>query len=234
MVLTRDICEEIKSAVNIAVSNTIKNETLIAEISEKVSEAVFNLFEQKILKLENTVAQITENSKHYENKIQELENKILTDEKIIHNLEEKTDQMDQRSRIHNLRIFNFGEKLNENTPDEIAQFLNAKMPVSITGGDIQVCYRVGKKQEGKTRGIFIKFKDIGLRESIYNKKKFLKGTGVVVREDLTSNRLELLQAAIEKVGLKNAWSDNGKIYVAVNSKVHLIKKKVDILNKLTI
>nr|CAH7764608.1 unnamed protein product [Callosobruchus chinensis] len=36
----------------------------------------------------------------------------------------------------------------------------------------------------------------------------LKGSGIVVKEDLTDNRLKLMKAAIERASLKRVWSYN--------------------------
>ena len=38
-----------------------------------------------------------------------------------------------------------------------------------------------------------------------------KGTGITIREDLSPLRLQDLQRAIQKYGLKNVWTEDGKI-----------------------
>nr|CAI5823236.1 unnamed protein product [Callosobruchus analis] len=90
-----------------------------------------------------------------------------------------------------------------------------------------LCHRVGRKEEGKNRGVFIKITSIQKRNLIYAKKKHLKGTGVVVREDLTSLRAELLRKAIEKIGLRNVWTENGKIFAIFNKKKIIIRNIED-------
>nr|CAI5855643.1 unnamed protein product [Callosobruchus analis] len=121
-------------------------------------------------------------------------------------LEKQVDRLDQANRTCNLRLFNLKEN-----------------------DDIQICYRVGKKEENKPRGIFLKVKDQNIKEAIYRKKKLFKGSGIVVREDLTKVRLELLNYAIEKIGLKKVWTENSKIYaIGGDRKIAIIRNKQDV------
>nr|CAI5859298.1 unnamed protein product [Callosobruchus analis] len=69
--------------------------------------------------------------------------------------------------------------------------------------------------------------NLNTKENVYGKKKFLKGTGLAVREDLTRNRVKLLNGAMEKVGFNNVWTVNGKIYVNKDGKVSIIQSKKD-------
>nr|CAI5862648.1 unnamed protein product [Callosobruchus analis]CAI5865949.1 unnamed protein product [Callosobruchus analis] len=47
---------------------------------------------------------------------------------------------------------------------------------------------------------------------VYNKKKMLKGTRMVIKEDLTARRLKIVKTASDKYGFKNVWTVNGKIF----------------------
>nr|CAI5843484.1 unnamed protein product [Callosobruchus analis] len=67
-----------------------------------------------------------------------------------------------------------------------------------------------------------------LRRNIYSKKKMLKGSGVVIKEDLSDYRLKLMDAAIEKISLRRVWSFNGNIFVLHNNKKMRIKSKEDL------
>ncbi|KAG5872048.1 hypothetical protein JTB14_008340 [Gonioctena quinquepunctata] len=53
------------------------------------------------------------------------------------------------------------------------------------------------------------------------KKKLLKGTGIIIREDLTKSRVELLNDTISKFGLKQVWTESGKIYLIIDYKLYL-------------
>nr|CAI5868559.1 unnamed protein product [Callosobruchus analis] len=55
----------------------------------------------------------------------------------------------------------------------------------------------------------------------------LKGSGVVIKEDLTEYRLKLLDTAIEKTSPRRVWSFNRNISVLHNNKM-CIKSKEDL------
>nr|CAI5850942.1 unnamed protein product [Callosobruchus analis] len=102
------------------------------------------------------------------------------------------------------------------------------MEINIAPEDIITCYRIGKRAEQSTRGIYIKLKSQDKKQEIYSKKKMLKGAGVVVKEDLTATRLNIVNSLAEKIGLRNVWTINGAIYVFHNQKTQIIKNNVDL------
>nr|CAH7720377.1 unnamed protein product [Callosobruchus chinensis] len=93
------------------------------------------------------------------------------------------------------------------------------MGFTLTEGDIQSCYRIGQKTEQKSRAIFLSLKGYVIRNKIFNNKKLLKGTRIVIKEDLTTLRVNLISRVIVKTSLKSAWTSEGKIYVKYNGKI---------------
>nr|CAH7740405.1 unnamed protein product [Callosobruchus chinensis] len=53
----------------------------------------------------------------------------------------------------------------------------------------------------------------------YNRKRFLKGSNIVIKEDLTILRLKIIHAAYEKYGYRNIWSTNGAIFAKTGNGV---------------
>lgn len=228
MVLTRDICDEIKSVVNQAVSKTIKSDSFINEISQKVIDAVTILVENKIVKIEQTVAELKTKNEKLESKILELQNNLEVTDCNRPSIEE-VDRLDQAARACNLRIFNLEEKTTENLKQEIKNVCK-QISVEIAEDDILLCYRVGKARENKSRGIFLKIKDANMKQRIYGNKKLLKGTGIVIKEDLTPLRLNLMKKAVGKLGFQKVWTINGKILVKFQNKIVGIKCDRDLMN----
>nr|CAI5818608.1 unnamed protein product [Callosobruchus analis]CAI5819967.1 unnamed protein product [Callosobruchus analis]CAI5834406.1 unnamed protein product [Callosobruchus analis]CAI5845889.1 unnamed protein product [Callosobruchus analis]CAI5860693.1 unnamed protein product [Callosobruchus analis] len=93
------------------------------------------------------------------------------------------------------------------------------MSFTLTEDDIHSCYRIGQKRQLKTRGIFLSLKEYTTRSKIYTNKKLFKGTGIVIKEDLTALRVDLMSRVIEKTSLKSVWTSEGKIYVKYNGKI---------------
>lgn len=237
MVMTREVREEIENAVKQAVSTSIKSDSFIKTISNVVTAAVIKTMESKISKLEKTVAalevEINEMKTENKNKIDDMQD-IINDVSLENiKIKEQIDKIDQAGRMQSLRIFNLAEKNKEDTRDEIIKMLNSKMFLNIASSDIQICYRIGRKNEVKPRGIYLKLNNCEIKKSIYSKKKLLKGTGVVIREDLASLRLELLNETISNFSLKQVWTDSGKIYANVDNKIVNIKNKKDLYDLVT-
>nr|CAH7752836.1 unnamed protein product [Callosobruchus chinensis] len=46
----------------------------------------------------------------------------------------------------------------------------------------------------------------------------LKGSEIIIKEDLTENRLRLMEAAIDKTTFRSVWSYQGNVYALKNGK----------------
>nr|CAH7743506.1 unnamed protein product [Callosobruchus chinensis] len=152
----------------------------------------------------------------------QVENKVLA---------QRLDEFDQVRRLSNLRIFQLEETPNENLATKVTTTIESRLGIKIYNEDIISCTRVGKMFQNRTRGVLLKLSMPSLKQAIYNKKKLLKGSGIVIKEDLTENRMKLLEAAIEKTSLKSVWSYNGRVCVLKDNKKVFINDKDD-LNKI--
>ncbi|CAH2012478.1 unnamed protein product [Acanthoscelides obtectus] len=65
---------------------------------------------------------------------------------------------------------------------------------------------VSQDTSGRPRHLVVPFKSDVIKSSIYNKKKSLKGTGVIIKEDLNQLRLNLVKEAAERYGFRNVWT----------------------------
>nr|CAI5845904.1 unnamed protein product [Callosobruchus analis]CAI5862106.1 unnamed protein product [Callosobruchus analis] len=224
MVITREIREEIGKTVSNCIANMLKDDGFIQSIAQKVTECVVKTIEGRIGQLEQ---KIHENSAVLVDLKRDISDLKSENDYLI----KKYDDLDQHDRRSNLRIFKLQEKDNENTAFEVTQLLESKLGIKISHGDIISCNRIGKRAPNKVRSILVQFSIPSLKRSIYNKKKSLKGSGIVIKEDLTDRRLKLMEAAIEKCSLRSVWSFMGDIFVLHNNKRVPIKCEDD-LNKL--
>ncbi|CAG9819992.1 unnamed protein product [Phaedon cochleariae] len=232
MVLTREVTKEIKNAESNAMDRILRDQKFIKALTDNVAEAVIDSVSKKLSDIEqkrrNFEHDLRELKRDNEYKFNTLDVSIKKVIKEKVSMLQKYDNMEQETRRNNLRVFNYQEKNTEDTRQEIMKLFNHKLSTKLTDDDIEICYRIGKKEENqKPRGIFMKLKNHDLKQDIYKRKKLLKGTGVIIREDLTRARVELLTKTIEKVSIKNAWTDAGKIYVNNNSKISIIRSLDD-------
>lgn len=234
MPVTRDVREQIEKSVNQAIIISLQNEEIIKTISKAVSQAVLQTFEKKLNDLEESVAflktEINNIKRDNLNKMEQLEEFVADNSRLKSSDLQRLDQIDQVNRSTALRIFNMEEKPSENIKTEIIKLLTTKMEINLKIEDIEKCYRVETKVKQERRGIYVKFSSLPIKQIIYAKKKMLKGTRIVVKEDLTKTRLDLVNQVAEKIGVKNVWTQNGKIFVFVNEKKHLINTFDDLVN----
>lgn len=166
-------------------------------------------------------------------KINSLEKKMLeaitTIKGDLRSIEKKmADQ--QRERMANCLIIN-GVKENGSfdSCDVIAKIISTHFKVEFSKGAIDYCYRLGKATDrGKMRPLAVRFVNRWLRDYVFNTKKCLKGSGIVVNEFLSTEMLSLYKSVRERVGARKCWTWRGKVYISENQEKRLISKISDI------
>nr|CAI5856544.1 unnamed protein product [Callosobruchus analis] len=153
MVLTREICDEIKSSVHSILTKSIQEPTFLKSVADKVASSYKNIskklqnLETQIATLDNKLMESNVENKSNINKIMDQIQKIKEEK---NSFMIRCDIMDQNSRKNNLRIFNVAEEEHENARKKIVEL----------------------------------------------------GTGIVIKEDLTALRVDLMSRVIEKTSLK--------------------------------
>lgn len=202
----RSLIDVLKSQ---SVADAICN-ALIKTISNKFSER-FNYYDAKIKSLEAEIDLLksTGNSSN-----DNMKNIITSEDQ--KKLEQKMDNLEQHAKRNSIRLMGLGETKNDNILDAVKDLFVNKLKVSATTieNELLVAYRVGQQSEtnGKPRHIIVTFSNTSTKNSIYSKKRMLKGTGLVIKEDLTVKRLAIVKDAAEKYGFKNVWTFNGTVF----------------------
>nr|CAI5837080.1 unnamed protein product [Callosobruchus analis]CAI5865981.1 unnamed protein product [Callosobruchus analis] len=209
MAITREIRDEIKAPITSSINSFLKNCDFIKDLVQKVTDGVVKTISVRITQLEEKVEEIVLDNSTVVTVVRELKNETKN-EFIL----QKYDDLEQQAKINNLRIYRINKTPNENLPQVIIQLFHTRLGIKVGTEDIVTCTRIGKRQHDNCpRGVFIKFLSTSMRQNIFKNKKMLKGSGIVVKKDLTDNRLKLMQAAVQKTSLKGVWSYNGTIYV---------------------
>lgn len=198
----------------------LRDDTLITKIVEKVLKS--DILLDKISKvIGEKTAEIL---KMYHEKVILLETKL---EKAY----EDIDSLEQYSRRNNLRIYGIPETANENTDNVISAICKDKLGVDVHQGTIDCSHRLGKSENG-SRPILVKFCSRNIKQMIFNNKRKLKGSKIIIREDLTKRRLELLKNVQKKCD--TAWTNNCCVFTKVGNKVHKISSRGDLENLFTV
>lgn len=148
-----------------------------------------------------------------------VDKKTAENQKQIVQLNRRLDSMDQHFRRNNIRLFGIPEIDNEDTRELVSKLLTDKLNIEVDNNEIVSAYRVGKVAESATRSVFVRLLTYDAKNKIYNRKNRLRGTNIVIREDLTKERLQLLKVALEKFGRGKVWTFDGRIKWIQNGKV---------------
>lgn len=97
-------------------------------------------------------------------------------------------------------------------------------------GEINKCYRVGNNTR-KERPVIMKFKKKQQqRKLILKNTKKLKGTKIVVVEDLIRSRLDLLKEAKAKYDRKLVYTFDGNVYISMNGTRYKLRNITELNN----
>lgn len=196
--------------------DAFKKKNVVESITNLILNTITNELKEKFLTYDNKIAQleadILELKTNISNNVPNLAT-IETEECKQKIVEQKLDSIQQHIKNNNIRLINFSETVNEDLHEKIISLFNNKLNVDMENENISSVYRVGRSNENKPRHVIISFKDNNKKMAVYNNKKLLKGSKIIMKEDLTINRLKCVTAASEKYGFKNVWTINGKIFV---------------------
>ena len=163
-------------------------------------------------------------------------------------LQDELDAAEQYSRRNCLIFHGLPEERGELTSDKIMNIVHNQLKIpndadtGVIKRDIDRSHRLGKFKlaSGKQtrsagnqapRPIIVKFKGYDTRSAVFNVKRELKGTNIMITENLTKTRYALLKKCIEKLGKGKVWSYDGRIttklsnntYTVIDSESDLLK-----------
>ncbi|CAH1183943.1 unnamed protein product [Phaedon cochleariae] len=171
-------------------------------------------------------------------KFDELQSSLVSAQKRIESntdkileIDQRMDSMEQHIRRCNLRIYGMDNLGKNDSVHTVTEFVRNTMKIKdFTTNDIESCYKLPRN------ACFVKLANYKTKQSVYNAKKLLKGTKIIIREDLTPFRLKAVNAAASKYGSKNVWTIDGNIRIIIDKNIvkpsiqdfqQLIKKKSD-------
>ena len=188
-----------------------------------------------ITSIDNVHDELSDLKKDFNAKKEEvktLKDKVLQQEQSINKLESSLNNMEQYSRRSCIRLFGLEEKKGENTDFLVSEVIRTKLGVSLEPvKDIDRSHRTGNVQQSSSstptghssnhkprpRSIIVKLNSYRKRREIITNRKKLKGSGIVIAEDLTKENQKLLSLARESTKVKSAWTSDGRVIVLINA-----------------
>ena len=210
-----------------------------ADLSSTVGETIREYFDNLIRVLTNTFdAQLKEMREEFSSrefdlktKHEKLEKELneckqvnakLKDEtneqkNIIHNIHQRLCDNEQQTRKNSIKIYGLREvRKHETVLDTthlVLEFLNAKMGVRVGIQDICTSHRLGKPEPNRYRSVIVKFARRLTKFEVLENRYRLKGSGIVVAEDLSPSNTKLFWEMRDNFGQQNVWTRDCKIYV---------------------
>lgn len=222
--LKDEIMKEIKSEMRSEfdkINERIKNvNTKLVEQATEVEnlKSESSDLKEEIEKLKSENDRLKTKNEEIADLLTQREQRILVNEKEINELEQYT-------RRNSLRIYGISDNdKNENSrtsANRAVSMIKDKLEVPITIADVDIAHRLGQFRTDGNRPIIIKFISRELKDTVLRHRRKLKGTALVIREDLTTKNAKLLEKVSHHSNVKNAWSDDGKIIALLHSGIKI-------------
>lgn len=199
------IAELVRSEVSAALRDQANLDLIAGTISDAVTAAVLVKIRADVERNTAEINALKKSVSEYERKTRKLEEQLSV----------ATDELEQYQRRNSLRVFGVAEDEAEDTDNQLIQIVQEKLGIEVCKADIDRSHRVGRKVSGATkpRPIIVKFVSYRKRAEIFREKRKLAKTGLTIREDLTRERLKLLNNAISHFGLQNVWTQDGRVII---------------------
>lgn len=134
--------------------------------------------------------------------------------------------LEQYTRRNSVIIYGIDDRNPKETPFEtsakVAGILSTKLGISVEFRDIDIAHRMGRFLEEGNRPIICKFITRFKKFEVIKSRKKLKGSPIVIKEDLTRRNIQRVQEVKEVENVTEAWFDDGKIIALLDSK-HKVK-----------
>lgn len=204
---------EIKSIVS-----GVFNDKFLQEIADKVAKMVEKRYEEQLKEQQRQVSLLRDELGHLKQENISLRNHL--------------DNQEQSMRNDNIRIFGLKAEDSDYTLQEkVLDLFNNKLNANISSSAIKKCYRVTRKiPNAKPPAVIVNFSSSDARISVLKMRKYLKNTGVFIKEDLTKQRLSLYEHVKSIFTYKHCWILNGCVYVKCDDNaVHRINSEQDLI-----
>lgn len=202
MVITSksDDSDDLQSIVKTLVTEICSSEMFINKLTETIIQTISKKYEKKLSQLEKENADI---------KI-----KLAQQEETLKKLAKHNERLDEISRRKTIRIYGVEEINGEKCKKVVMKIFSEKLNLkNVKESKVESCFRVGDSKDNKVRPILVQFTRLDVKHTVYNCKKLLKGSGIVIREDLTREKTNILKKALQKIGnTGKVWTNNGIIY----------------------
>lgn len=211
MVFTQSQVQDVKLVVDQSIKTVLGEKHFL----DAIAAGVIKIVEEK---LQKTFAEIDKRISECDIKISEVTQQNMK-------LSQELDKQQQYSRRNNLRIFGLPVVPSEDTEEVVLNLFKSNMQLNLEKNMLDRVHRLGKVRDNKQQ-IIVKFISYRYRSLVLKNRKNLKGSGIYIAEDLTTNRIKLYKEAQTKYGKEHVWTNDGAIWVRKGTKKEIFEGKM--------
>ena len=150
-----------------------------------------------------------------------------------HVLNASQNDLEQYSRRNNIRIFGIKDQNPkesfQQTEKLVLSVLDTKLGIKVAPTDIDIAHRIGRFQRDGNRAVIVKFATRKCKYAAMSNRRKLKGSSIVIAEDLTATNYRRLQNIKELRCVTQAWASGGKLFAKrADGFIALVKSSVQI------
>lgn len=208
--LREDLSKEIKLELDKAYDSMRKVKEKLAE-----SQNTIEVLQDRCTGMQIQVDNVLKKNEKLVKETKELSERLIEKDVCIKAQERSLNDLEQYTRRNSVRIYGLLDKDKsesiEATCNLVISTLNTKLKLKLAPRDIDISHRLGKFSPDANRPVICKFVSRVVKKNVMSVRRQLKGTSIIIREDLTQKNAKLLEEVSAKDGIQNAWSDDGKI-----------------------
>lgn len=222
-------------------------------ITEKLDRQASDIFDNalrcdKLEKLESDFDDFRKNGKESQKRIENLEVNATQLKSEVSNLKSAVEAQQMYTRRNSIRIYGIKEPelrrdagnriIREDTTEEALKVCRDTLGLDcLSARDIDRSHRVGfvRKDSKSPRAIIVKFTQHDVKDMVIRSRYKLAGSKVVIREDLTAERIQWLKKLKDKeVSYKAISTYDGNFTVEIGKEKHSIRSESDLVKVLAL
>ena len=192
-------------------------------------ERVFASMTRKVEVLESRVFETEKIQDELTNALEGVKNENLELKKEVERQKTALTDLEQYGRRNNIKIYNLEEKnegggggeTSEETARAVLSLCNSTLGMELDEKDIEIAHRLPHRETGKRgpRSVVVRFTRRCVRHAVIKKRNILKGTPIVLADDLCPFNLNIFHKLRKALGTRAVWSREGRIFARVNGEV---------------
>ena len=191
-----------------------KLDSVVGELRAEFTNTV-KILEDRFDKLKTENNELREELKVIKTEVDNNNTKFAKLEAKLQEVQGHSIANEQYSRRRNVRIFGMREDAGENCVGKVFDLVTAKLGRKLTDHDIEVAHRLPAKV--KPWPIIVQFRNRDIKLDVMKRRRVLKGSGIVVADDLCSGLLNTFNRLKQHPDCKKAWSWDGQLFAELKT-----------------